>query len=115
MATREIGGIYVRDMYLKKKGDIILGHNHPSFDHCSMCVYGAARIDPCDDEGLRDENGGIIWVPKPERGAIYAAPQHAKTINQVAWCNIPRGVVHQITCLMDGTYFWCVYARDRVQ
>ena len=106
MATREIGGIFVRDMNLGKKGEIIKGHAH-AFDHCSMCVYGIARIDPCDlEEG--------IWVPKPERGAIYAAPQHAQTIEQVAWANIPKGVAHQITCLMDGTYFWCVYPRDKV-
>jgi hypothetical protein len=113
MATREIGGIFIRDMYLLKEGDIIQGHSH-KFDHCSMCVYGIARVDPCDDEGGRDERGNIIWIPKPERGAVYAAPQHAKTINQTAWVNIPKGVAHQITCMMDGTYFWCVYPKDRV-
>ena len=106
MGTREIGGIYIRDMYLGEKGDIIKGHDH-KFDHCSMCIYGIARIDPMDFE-----DGD--WVAKPERGAVYAAPQHATGIEQVAWANIPKGVRHQITCLMDGTYFWCVYPRELV-
>lgn len=105
MATQEIGGIYVRDMYLGKAGEVIEGHSH-TFDHCSMCIYGKARVDPMDFEDGK-------WVVKPERGAVYAAPQHATTIGEVAWCNIPKGVRHQITCLMDGTYFWCVYPRDK--
>lgn len=153
MATLEIGDFYIRTMYLGKAGEVIMGHCHEAFDHLSLCMYGKARINPCDDEGGRDENGDIIWVPKPERGCVYAAPQHnnpaaiARTLvdtlsadsgtdfrvmqaahtvlgllaenatqspgsfGEVAWVNIPKGVAHEIICLMDNTTFMCMYHR----
>lgn len=108
MSVRSIGGITIKDMYFAKAGEVRKGHCH-TYDHCSMCIYGSARVETYK---------AVFTYPfdmhyEVISDVVYSAPQHVKNPNEVPWVNIKAGVRHQITALMDGTYFWCVYATPR--
>lgn len=109
MSVQKIGGIVVRDMYFEKEGQIRNGHEH-AHDHCSMCIYGSALVETY--KCFFDRYNFNIHY-EIVSSVVYSAPQHAKSIKEVPWVNIRKGIRHKITALMDGTYFWCVYADKR--
>lgn len=106
MPVRKIGNITVRDMYFPKAGDFKKKHAH-KFDHCSMLIHGRARVETW--KAVFDRHDFSMHYEVID-DTIFAAPQHAKHPDEVPWMNIEKGTRHQITALMDGTYFWCVYA-----
>lgn len=82
------GNIFIRPVKLKAKGDQIHGHTH-NFDHTTIILQGAVRIDTNDG-----------------RSQVFTSPAH---------CLIKKDVRHEITALVDGVEFWCIYAHRTPQ
>lgn len=90
-----VGPLAVRTpIGVMKKDDRVEGHEH-NFDHVTVCLAGAIRIDY--------EAGG-----EKHSTEIYAASSdHPRQY----LCNIRAGVRHSLTALVDGTQYGCFYAH----
>lgn len=81
-----VGNIWVRQNYMEKAGDVLGGHAH-THDHISLLTSGKVKVVV---------NGG---EPKE-----FTAP---------TFIVIRKGLRHEITALVDGTVWYCVFAmRD---
>lgn len=89
------GNIFIRPNLNLLKGQVIQGHRH-NFDHTTIVFKGAVHIKAT----LPD--GSVI-----ERDFGEGFP--------LRHCLIKAEVVHEITALVDGTEFWCVYAHRDAQ
>jgi len=80
------GGVYVRQHYYHKAGDVHEGHAH-NFDHITLVAQGSVRCEVAGSE------------PKDFKAPTFIV------INKDRW--------HKFTALEDNTSFFCVFAlRD---
>jgi quercetin dioxygenase-like cupin family protein len=86
------GNIYIRPNPLPKAGDTVQGHTH-KFDHTTIVFIGGVHVKAV----LPD--GSVI-----ERD--FHAPDYFL---------VRADVTHEITALVDGTVFWCVYSHREPQ
>lgn len=86
------GNIFIRPNKFPDAGDAVQGHTH-NFDHTTIVFTGAVHVR------ARLPNGAII-----ERD--FHAPAHFL---------VKAEVEHEITALVDGTEFWCVYSHRTPQ
>jgi len=78
------GNILIRPNGPYPKGHIVFGHAH-NFDHTTFVMVGAIR--------LREIGGRTVELTAPAHALVRA------------------GVYHEITSLVDGSVFWCVYSH----
>ena len=86
------GNVFIRPNPLPKAGDRVHGHRH-NFDHTTIVFRGAIHVRAVTPDGRVIEQD-------------FTAPAH---------CLIKAEVEHEITALVDGTEFWCVYAHREPQ
>lgn len=77
-----VGGVYVKELILRSKGDQVLGHSH-NFDHLSLLAKGTVQVS----DGTHS--------------VTYIAPTGV---------NIKAGHHHEITALTDDCLWYCIHA-----
>ena len=82
------GNIYIRRVRLAKAGDVLHGHTH-NFDHTTIVFTGAVHVHATCEAGCNKKQD-------------FAAPSHFL---------VRKDWRHEITALVDGTEFWCVYSH----
>ena len=92
------GNIYIRPTLLTKIGDAVQGHIH-NFDHTTLVFSGGVHVK------ATGPNGEII-----ERD-FYAPLAGAELHAMQGHFLVKKDWKHEITALVDGTVFWCVYSH----
>lgn len=90
------GNIFIREMALEKKGDVVKGHTH-NFDHTTYVVRGSVLIESLNPNGSVKQK----VVKKAEEGHN--------------WVLIKADVKHRITALEDNCMAHCIYAHRTPQ
>ena len=90
------GNIFIREMSLPKKGDVVKGHTH-NFDHTTYVVRGAVRIESLNPDG------------SVKQSAVKTAKDGKN------WVLIKAEVCHRITALEDNTMAHCIYSHRTPQ
>jgi len=90
------GNIFIREMSLQKKGDIVQGHTH-NFDHTTYVVRGSVLIESLNPDG------------SVKQSAIKTAKDGKN------WVLIKAEVCHKITALEDNTMAHCIYSHRTPQ
>lgn len=81
---RVSGNIFIRPSGILAAGKVMPRHRH-NFDHTTIVFSGAVRLTP--------DGGAPVVLRAPAEYLVRA------------------GVEHEITALVDGTVYWCVYAH----
>lgn len=88
---RASGDLFIRDVFLPKKGDSIPGHCH-NYDHTMFFMKGKATVTVITSKGVGDE----YEMESPDTMLV------------------PKGVRHAIKALTDDVRFSCVFNhRDK--
>lgn len=90
------GNIFIRPQGPMKKNDVVQGHKH-NFDHTTIVFRGAIRVKAVTP-------GGSVIIR--EFGENLSNGRHFL---------VKAEVEHEITALVDGTEFWCVYSHRTPQ
>jgi hypothetical protein len=86
------GNIFIRPHGPVLKGQTTTGHKH-AFDHTTVVLAGAVRVRAVLDDGKLIER---------HFGAGMEGGRHFL---------VRAGVEHEITALVDGTEYWCIYSH----
>jgi len=86
------GNIFIREMALEKKGDVVEGHTH-NFDHTTYVTRGSVKIESLNPDKTVKQS----VVKKAEEGHN--------------WVLIKAEVCHRITALEDNSMAHCIYAH----
>lgn len=96
--TGPFGNIFVRQMEIMKKGEVVQGHTH-NFDHVTHVFRGSVHLRAWDSANV-DQAGNPLSVVEKD----FAAN---------SYITIRKNWVHEFTALEDGTQADCIYAlRD---
>jgi hypothetical protein len=91
------GNVYIRAQKLAKAGDRTQGHKH-NFDHTTIVFSGSVHVHAVLPDGTvidRDFGEG--------------------TLLGLRHFLVRAEVEHEITALVDGTEYWCVYSHRTPQ
>lgn len=91
MAEIAIGPIFVREGWLKKKGDRVTGHTH-NFDHVTYCLLGKLKVETV----IAGQIYSTVLIPGPNGQALIKAE-----------------LCHALEALEDNTYYQCVYTHKQ--
>lgn len=90
VSERSSGNIFIRDVWLPKKGDLIEGHTH-NYDHTMFFMSGTAKLTMYSTDGKEDR---VIKAP--------------------ADMLVSKDIRHEITALTSDVYFCCVFAHRAI-
>jgi len=82
------GGMFWREHYFYKKGDVHKGHTH-ELDHATILIKGSLKVNVEGEEPYEVSAPSVI--------------------------EISREIMHEFTALEDNTIYMCVFATDKYE